>query len=164
MGPELYQILYLVIFHSFHFGNSYCNALTRAITRYEWALHIYTLLHISHLMIKNDHIWSRSHDHLWSCNTFFQNGIAYKVWLSASESSDIFVPYILFLTLNWGYDDAMGHAVFNWSGHCHSWIHIEIDAKWHIYMYQFPKIPNWVNQLIKQASQLNSHLNLMQNA
>ena len=31
-------------------------------------------------------------------------------------------------------------------------------------MYQFPKIPNWVNQLIKQASQLNSHGNLMQNA
>ena len=49
---------------------------------------------------------------------FFQNGIAYKVWLSASKSSNISVPYILFLTLNWGYNDAMGHVVFNGSGHC----------------------------------------------
>ena len=51
---------------------------------------------------------------------FFQNDIAYKVWLSASESSNISVPYILFLTLNWGYDD---------------WIHIEIWCKMaHIYV------------------------------
>ena len=41
---------------------------------------------------------------------------------------------------------------------------LKFDAKWLIYMYQFQKIPNWINQLIKQASQLNSHLNLMQNA
>ena len=33
---------------------------------------------------------------------------------------------------------------------------LKFDAKC-IYIYQFQKITNWINQLIKQASQLNSY-------
>jgi hypothetical protein len=32
--------------------------------------------------------------------------LGHKIWLSAPKSFNISVPYILFLTLNWGYDDA----------------------------------------------------------
>jgi len=30
--------------------------------------------------------------------------LGHKIWLSAPESSNISVPYIVFLTLNWGYN------------------------------------------------------------
>jgi len=42
----------------------------------------------------------------------------YIIWLSAPNSSNISVPHILFLTLNWGYNDTMGQTVFNGLGHC----------------------------------------------
>jgi hypothetical protein len=52
--------------------------------------------------------------------------LGHKIWLSAPESSNISNPYILFLTLNWGYNDTMGQAVFNRSGHCFG----SLLAKW----------------------------------
>jgi len=78
-----------------------------------------------------------AHDHLDRVIHFFKM-YCYKVWLSASESSDIFV-HIYISNLNWGYDDAMATQYSIDQAIAHSEFTLKFDAKWHIYMYNSRK-------------------------